>query len=174
MAKVESTTISTTAACDTGRCGSCRGVVFSLTDAHLTDCQHGCHAPEPIEDDELDDLLAEDADRRLDQDQDQDQTRQAVASWHEQRERHRGHHHAANETCTVPALDQAQTAPEESVRSAPEESDFGVSTGSDHGQGDHAGRGQDGKRPDRDNENDRKRERYWHELTKDRPGEEWS
>jgi hypothetical protein len=40
--------------------------VFSLTDAHLTDCQHGCHAPEPIED-ELDDLLAEDADRRLDQ-----------------------------------------------------------------------------------------------------------
>jgi hypothetical protein len=109
-----------------------------------------------------------------DQDQDQDQTRQAVASWHEQRERHRGHHHAANETCTVPALDQAQTAPEESVRSAPEESDFGVSTGSDHGQGDHAGRGQDGKRPDRDDENDRKRERYWHELTKDRPGEEWS
>lgn len=41
-------------------------------------------------------------------------------------------------------LDQAQTAPEESVRSAPEESDFGVSTGSDHGQDDHAGRGQDG------------------------------
>jgi hypothetical protein len=45
--------ITTTAACDMGRCGSCRGVVLSLTDAHLTDCQHECHTdePEPEEDD---------------------------------------------------------------------------------------------------------------------------
>jgi hypothetical protein len=56
----------TTAACDTGRCGSCRGVVFSITSAHLTDCTHACHEPAPIEDQELDDILAEDADRRLD------------------------------------------------------------------------------------------------------------
>lgn len=35
--------VTETAACTTGRCGSCRGVVFSITDAHLTDCQHGCH-----------------------------------------------------------------------------------------------------------------------------------
>jgi hypothetical protein len=58
--------VTTTAACDMGNCRACRGVVFSLTDAHLTDCGHGCHTPAPIEDDELDDLLAEDADRRLD------------------------------------------------------------------------------------------------------------
>jgi hypothetical protein len=61
MAKVESTTISTTAACDTGRCGSCRGVVFSLTTAHLSDCTHGCHlnqrADELLED--LDQLADE-------------------------------------------------------------------------------------------------------------------
>jgi hypothetical protein len=61
--------ITTTAACDLGRCGSCRGVVFSLTDAHLTDCQHGCHVPAPVEgDDELEQLAELDADRRLEQD----------------------------------------------------------------------------------------------------------
>jgi hypothetical protein len=57
----------TTAACDLGRCGSCRGVVLSLTDAHLTDCQHGCHQPDPVQEEELDDLLDREADRRLDQ-----------------------------------------------------------------------------------------------------------
>jgi hypothetical protein len=41
----------------------------------------------------------------------QDQTRQAVASWHEQRERHRGHQHAANETCTVPAWTRPRRRP---------------------------------------------------------------
>jgi hypothetical protein len=57
----------TTAACDTGRCRSCRGVLFSLTSAHLTDCQHGCHEPPPVDQDqELDDLLDQEADRRLD------------------------------------------------------------------------------------------------------------
>jgi hypothetical protein len=55
----------TTAACDLGRCGSCRGVVFSITTAHLTDCTHGCHTP-IVDDDELDDLLANEADRRND------------------------------------------------------------------------------------------------------------
>ena len=64
--QVESTTITTTAACDLGRCGSCRGVVLSLTSGHLTDCQHGCHAPDPVQEEELDRLLAEDADRRND------------------------------------------------------------------------------------------------------------
>jgi hypothetical protein len=59
--------ITTTAACDMGRCGSCRGVVFSLTDAHLTNCTCGCHVPEPVQDQELDDLLDREADRRLDQ-----------------------------------------------------------------------------------------------------------
>jgi hypothetical protein len=67
MAKVESTTITTHRGVRHGPLRVLPQVVFSLTDAHLTDCQHGCHAPEPIEDDELDDLLAEDADRRLDQ-----------------------------------------------------------------------------------------------------------
>jgi hypothetical protein len=57
----------TTAACDTGRCGSCRGVLFSLTSAHLTDCQHGCHDPAPIDDDELEAVIEAEADRRLDQ-----------------------------------------------------------------------------------------------------------
>ena len=65
MAKVDSTTITTTVACDMGRCGSCRGVVLSLTDAHLTDCQHECHDPAPIQDQELEDLLDREADRRL-------------------------------------------------------------------------------------------------------------
>jgi len=57
----------TTAACDLGRCGSCRGVVLSLTDAHLTDCQHGCHEPAPVQEEELEALLDQEADRRLDQ-----------------------------------------------------------------------------------------------------------
>jgi hypothetical protein len=68
LARTDSTTvvISTTAACDTGRCGSCRGVVFSLTDAHLTDCAHGCHDPAPVDpEEELERLLDEDADARL-------------------------------------------------------------------------------------------------------------
>jgi hypothetical protein len=69
MAKVESTTITTTAACDTGRCGSCRGVVFSLTSAHLTDCTHDCHQAEdlaPVDpEQELDDLLDREADAHL-------------------------------------------------------------------------------------------------------------
>jgi hypothetical protein len=67
MAKVESTTITTTAACDLGRCGSCRRVVFSLTDAHLTDCAHGCHDPAPVDDNELEAIAEAEADRRLDQ-----------------------------------------------------------------------------------------------------------
>jgi hypothetical protein len=56
----------TTAACDLGRHSSCRSVVFSITEAHLSDCLCPCHSPEPVTDDELDDLLAEDADRRND------------------------------------------------------------------------------------------------------------
>lgn len=43
---IEQFSPTTTAACDTGRCGSCRGVVFSLTDAHLTRCTHVCHLPD--------------------------------------------------------------------------------------------------------------------------------
>jgi hypothetical protein len=60
--------ITTTAACDVGNCGSCRGVVFSLTDAHLSDCQHGCHDPAPVDpEEELEALLEAEADRRLDE-----------------------------------------------------------------------------------------------------------
>jgi hypothetical protein len=40
-----STTVVQTVACDLGRCGSCRGTVLSLTDAHLTPCAHDCHKP---------------------------------------------------------------------------------------------------------------------------------
>jgi hypothetical protein len=69
MAKVESTTITTTAACDLGDCRSCRGVVFSLTDAHLTDCAHGCHDPAPVDpEQELEALLDREADRLADWD----------------------------------------------------------------------------------------------------------
>jgi hypothetical protein len=40
--------------------------VFSLTDAHLTDCAHGCHDPAPVDpEEELERLLDEDADARL-------------------------------------------------------------------------------------------------------------
>jgi hypothetical protein len=54
----------TTAACDMGRCGSCRGVVLSITSAHLSDCQHGCHDPAPVDpEQELEDLLDREADR---------------------------------------------------------------------------------------------------------------
>jgi hypothetical protein len=42
------TTVVQTVACDLGRCGSCRGVVLSMTDGHLTDCQHDCHQPDPL------------------------------------------------------------------------------------------------------------------------------
>lgn len=55
----------TTAACDMGRCGSCRGVVFSLTDAHLSHCTCGCHIPAPVADDELEQLAEAEADRAL-------------------------------------------------------------------------------------------------------------
>jgi hypothetical protein len=41
--------------------------VFSLTDAHLTDCTHGCHDPAPVDDDELEAIAEAEADRRLDQ-----------------------------------------------------------------------------------------------------------
>ena len=58
--------VQTTAACDTARHRLCRGVVFSITDAHLSDCACPCHEPAPIEDDELEDLLDHEADRRLD------------------------------------------------------------------------------------------------------------
>jgi hypothetical protein len=70
--QVESTTITTTAACDLGRCGSCRGVVLSLTSGHLTDCQHECHTQDQAEEvdlvldhDEIEDILDREADRRL-------------------------------------------------------------------------------------------------------------
>jgi hypothetical protein len=83
--QVESTTITTTAACSLGNCQGCRGTVYTLTTglgSPLRPCQHVCHLPDawkeqatltpPCEDDavldhdELDDLLAEEADRRND------------------------------------------------------------------------------------------------------------
>jgi hypothetical protein len=60
----QDTAVVQTVACDTGRCGSCKGVVFSLTTAHLTDCGHGCHDPAPVDPElALEDLLADEADR---------------------------------------------------------------------------------------------------------------
>jgi hypothetical protein len=61
--------VTTTAACDTGRCGSCRGVVLSITDGHLGDCACSCHDPAPVDpEQELDDLLADEGDRLADWD----------------------------------------------------------------------------------------------------------
>lgn len=64
------TAVTTTAACTTARHPLCKSVVYTLTrglDAPLQPCTCSCHAPDPIQDDELDDLLDREADRRLDQ-----------------------------------------------------------------------------------------------------------
>ena len=58
-------TVTTTAACDTYRHSSCRGVVFSLTSAQLSDCSCSCHSPAPVSDDELEQLADLEADRAL-------------------------------------------------------------------------------------------------------------
>jgi hypothetical protein len=59
--------VTMTAACELGRHGSCRGVVFSLTTAHLADCACACHDPAPVDpEQELENLLEAEADRRLD------------------------------------------------------------------------------------------------------------
>ena len=39
------TAVTMTAACTTARHGLCKHVVFSLTDAHLSDCGCPCHGP---------------------------------------------------------------------------------------------------------------------------------
>jgi hypothetical protein len=62
--------VDTTAACTTARHSSCRGTVYTLTTglgSPLSPCACACHEPAPVADDELDDLLAEDADRRNDE-----------------------------------------------------------------------------------------------------------
>ena len=60
--------VTMTAACELGT-HRCRGVVLSLTGASWdaqTPCQCGCHEPAPVDPgEELDDLLAQEADRRL-------------------------------------------------------------------------------------------------------------
>jgi hypothetical protein len=61
--------VQTTAACHTLRHSLCRGVIYTLTTglgSPLSDCACPCHEPAPIEDDELEDLLDREADRRLD------------------------------------------------------------------------------------------------------------
>jgi hypothetical protein len=74
------TTVVQTVACDLGNCGSCRGQVLTLTlglGAPVVPCAHICHLPDAWaervaayppcdEDQELDDLLDREADRRLD------------------------------------------------------------------------------------------------------------
>jgi hypothetical protein len=67
MAIHQSTAITMTATCEANLCGinPCKGVIFSLTDAHLTDCQHGCHVPAPVADDELEIIAELEADRAL-------------------------------------------------------------------------------------------------------------
>jgi hypothetical protein len=66
--QTDTTTVVQTVACDLGNCGSCRGQVLTLTlglDAPIQPCGHGCHAPDPIEDQELEVLLDIEADRAL-------------------------------------------------------------------------------------------------------------
>jgi hypothetical protein len=67
-----STTVVETAACTTGRCSACRGTVYTLTKglgSPLSPCEHGCHDPAPVDpEQELDDLLADEADRLADWD----------------------------------------------------------------------------------------------------------
>jgi hypothetical protein len=46
LARTETTPITVTAACELGT-HYCRGVVLSLTDAHLSRCECPCHANEP-------------------------------------------------------------------------------------------------------------------------------
>ena len=61
--------VQTTAACTTSRHGLCRSVVYTLTTglgSPLSACQCPCHEPAPIEDEELEQLLDLEADRRLD------------------------------------------------------------------------------------------------------------
>ncbi|HET6814124.1 MAG TPA: hypothetical protein VFJ69_08960 [Actinomycetota bacterium] len=79
----------------------------------------------------------------------------------------------ARERALVPAQDQDQ---DQDQRPRPPRSNAradrdGDPTGIDHGRGDHAERGEP-ETPVQNEKNDR--ERYWHELTKDRPGEEWT
>jgi hypothetical protein len=64
------TVVDTTAACTTARHSVCRGTVYTLTTglgSPLQPCACACHEPAPVDDQELDDLLAEDADRRNDE-----------------------------------------------------------------------------------------------------------
>jgi hypothetical protein len=61
----QTTAVTMTAACETGRCWLCRGTVF--TTAHLTDCQCSHHEPAPVDpEEELEALLEAEADRLLD------------------------------------------------------------------------------------------------------------
>jgi hypothetical protein len=75
--------VTMTATCADGLCGvnPCKGVVFSLTDAHLSRCTHICHLPDTwaeqvvltppcdedvvLAEDEIEDLLDREGDRRL-------------------------------------------------------------------------------------------------------------
>jgi hypothetical protein len=90
LTSTDSTAITTTAACDTFRHFACRGVVLSLTEAHGSPCACPCHGspivrdlPETfaelvfltppcdqdlvLDEDEIEDILDREADRRLDQ-----------------------------------------------------------------------------------------------------------
>jgi hypothetical protein len=92
LTSTDSSPVTMTAACETGT-HRCKGVVLSLTTAHGQPCSCSCHGSPvvrdlpatfaelvftyppcdgdvdlaPIEDEELDDLLDREADRRLDQ-----------------------------------------------------------------------------------------------------------
>jgi hypothetical protein len=84
--------------------------------------------------------------------------------WSSQEARHQGHRHAANETCTE---DGPGPAPEPGGRTAPEGSRFGSSSGLEHGRAGSA------TREVPETEVDKRRERYWADLTRDRPEDEW-
>jgi hypothetical protein len=65
LAITDSSPVTMTAACELGT-HRCKGVVLSLTDAHLTDCACPCHEPAPVDpEQELEDLLDREADAHL-------------------------------------------------------------------------------------------------------------
>ena len=83
----------------------------------------------------------------------------------------------ARERALVPAQaqDQANGQAQDSAQAwhnrHARDPEHGIGDGLDQGRGDHAERGE----PETSVQNEKNdRKRYWHELTKDRPGEEWT
>lgn len=85
--------------------------------------------------------------------------------WDRQRELHQHHRHAANESCNE---DGPGPAPDRTAKSTAEDPDNGDGSGKEYGRDDHTTH-QVGEI----SESDERRKRYWADLTRDRPDEEW-